>query len=251
VRTYVSLWSADLLDLGRTIDVVDAHVTGYHLDVFDGHNVRDLLFGPDLARAVRSRTAREIEVHLNVDDPRFWADRFADAGADIISVQSAPCDDIGAVLDHISERGCRPSLGLEIHEPVEHALELLDHTDRVLLLGTEIGVKGRDLHPATPDRVGHLHRSRGKRPVEIVVDGGIRTTTVPALAAAGADGIVPGSLVFGHRDPVLVLTEISALPVGCTADRLSEFWRGAPLETANGSMPPARSSDGTTSMENR
>ena len=141
MRSYVSLWSADLLNLGAAMDVVDDVVTGYHLDVFDGHNVRDLLFGPDVVRAVKDRTDKSVEVHLNVDDPHFWVDRFADSGADIISVQSAPCDDVVQVLDHITERGCRPGLGLELHEPVEFALGILDHTDRILLLGTEIGVK--------------------------------------------------------------------------------------------------------------
>jgi ribulose-phosphate 3-epimerase len=34
-----------------------------------------------------------------------------------------------------------------------------------------------------------------------VVDGGIRRHTVTALAAAGADGVVPGSLVMGDGDP--------------------------------------------------
>ena len=240
VRSYVSLWSADLLDLGAAMDVVDEGVTGYHLDVFDGHNVRDLLFGPDVVRAVKDRTDKSVEVHLNVDDPHFWVDRFADSGADIISVQSAPCDDVAQVLDHITERGCRPSLGLELHEPVELALGILDHTDRILLLGTEIGVKGRGQDPRTADRVARLHRARGgvahsfstvgaSSVFEIVVDGGIRASTVPGLAAAGADAIVPGSLVFGWPDPLAAVGEITALPIGVAHQDLSPFWLGAPL----------------------
>jgi ribulose-phosphate 3-epimerase len=34
---------------------------------------------------------------------------------------------------------------------------------------------------------------------EIYVDGGIRRRTVPEIARAGADGVVPGSLVFGSE----------------------------------------------------
>ena len=48
----MSLWSADLLDLGRAIDLVAPVADGFHLDVFDGHNVDDFLFGPDLVSAV-------------------------------------------------------------------------------------------------------------------------------------------------------------------------------------------------------
>ena len=45
MKSFVSLWSADLLDLGRAIDLVAPVANGFHLDVFDGHNVDDLLFG--------------------------------------------------------------------------------------------------------------------------------------------------------------------------------------------------------------
>jgi hypothetical protein len=36
VKSFVSLWSADLLDLGRAIDLVAPVANGFHLDVFDG-----------------------------------------------------------------------------------------------------------------------------------------------------------------------------------------------------------------------
>src|SRR3954462_1820326 len=69
VQAYVSLWSADLLDVGRAMDSVAGTADGFHLDVFDGHNVDDLLFGPDFVAAVRRRTTLPLDVHLNVDDP--------------------------------------------------------------------------------------------------------------------------------------------------------------------------------------
>lgn len=225
---FVSLWSADLLNLRSALVSVDDLVAGYHVDVFDGHNAPELLFGPDHVAALREATQRPIEVHLNVTDPHFWVDRFADAGADIITVQSGPCPDVVEVLEHIAERSCRPSLGLELHEATSHALDLVEHTGRILLLGTEIGIKGVSQDPGTPRRVAELAAGRTElqRSFDIVVDGGIRTHTVPALAAAGADGIVPGSLVFG-ADPRGALREITALRVGGAADDLSPFWVGA------------------------
>lgn len=228
VDAFVSLWSADLLDLRSAVRSVDDLVAGYHVDVFDGHNAPELLFGPDLVAALREATQQPIEVHLNVTDPHFWVDRFADAGADIITVQTGPCPDVVEVLQHIAERSCRPGLGVELHEATSHALDLVEHTGRILLLGTEIGVKGVQQDPGTSRRVGELAagRAESQRSFDIVVDGGIRSHTVPALAAAGADGIVPGSLVFGV-DPRGALREIAALQVGMATDDLSPFWVGA------------------------
>jgi ribulose-phosphate 3-epimerase len=227
VKAYVSLWSADPLALGEAIDLVDDLVDGFHMDVFDGHNVPALLFGPDVVAALRRRTAKIVDVHLNVSDPDFWVDRFADAGADMLTVQAGPCPDVGATLARIRDRGCQPSLGLETHEPAGHAVRYFGDVDRVLLLGTPIGVKGRELDPAAPSRVGQLAAARSAGGPAIVVDGGIRRHTVPVLAAAGADGVIPGSLVFGDRDPRRAAAEIRALQPGQDAPA-SAFWAAVP-----------------------
>jgi ribulose-phosphate 3-epimerase len=209
---YVSLWSADLLDLGTTVDEIGGLADGLHVDVFDGHNARELLFGPDLVAALRRRTGALLDVHLNVEEPHFWIDRFSAAGADMITVQSGPCDDVADTLGYIRSRGVRPSLGLETHEPTGHAVSLFGAVDRVLLMGTPIGVRGADIDPHTPQRVSDLVAARdgGERPL-VVVDGGIRTHTVRGLATAGADGVVPGSLVFGCPDPAAAVHDLHRL----------------------------------------
>jgi ribulose-phosphate 3-epimerase len=81
---------------------------------------------------------------------------------------------------------------------------------RVLLMGTEIGIKGVGLDPRIPGRIRALLKLRAKLGVgfEIFVDGGIRRETVPLLAAAGADGVVAGSVVLKSPDPVGALAWI-------------------------------------------
>lgn len=226
MKQFVSLWSADQLDLGRAVDLVDDLVDGFHVDVFDGHDVAELLYGPDLVAALRRRTGRTVDVHLNVTDPDFWVPRFAAAGADVITVQSAPCPDVDATLAGIRAAGCAAGLGLELHEPVPVAADRLGALDRVLVMGTETGVKGRDLDPAAPDRVTALTAARAAAgwTGDLVVDGGIRRHTVPRLARAGADGVIPGSLVFADPDPRRAAAAIKEL--GADTD-LADFWTAA------------------------
>jgi ribulose-phosphate 3-epimerase len=213
---YVSLWSADLLALGDAVDRLSEVADGFHVDVFDGHNVPELLFGPDLVAALRARTTTLLDVHLNVSDPDFWAPRFIEAGADMVTVQSGASKDIAATLGSIRSAGAQPSLGLEVHEPVGQAEGLFDAVDRVLVMGTVIGIKGAQLDPTTPGRVSALVGARAARLGDgggplVVVDGGIRPHTVKILAEAGADGVVPGSFVFGHPDPVAAVHELHGL----------------------------------------
>ncbi|MFD2082323.1 ribulose-phosphate 3-epimerase [Actinopolymorpha cephalotaxi] len=243
MEAYVSLWSADLLDLGAAVDRLAGVADGFHLDVFDGHAVPDLLFGPDLVAALRDRTDATLDVHLMVARPDDWIDRFADAGADLITVHTSACPDVRTTLRSIRSRGVRAGLGLETHEPTGHAVAHFDDADRVLVMGTVVGVKGCEQDPATPARVGDLVAARtagraqgsGSAP-RIVVDGGIRPHTVPALARAGADGVVPGSLVFGAGDPASAVRWLHDLPAG-TGDEAGDLAGATKYSPSVGDVP--------------
>ncbi len=227
MQAYVSLWSADLLDVGRAVDQVAEVADGFHVDVFDGHNVDELLFGPDFVSALRRRTALPIDVHLNVTDPNRWAMRFIDRGADMVTVQSGVSADIEATLGGIRSGGAAASLGVETHEEPAEVAHLGASIDRFLLMGTEIGVKGVDQDPRTPERVVDL-RERARRlgcERPIFVDGGIRPATVEGLASAGADGVIPGSLVFGADDPVQAIRDLHRLPVSVGVVRVVDGLR--------------------------
>jgi ribulose-phosphate 3-epimerase len=216
MRSYASLWSADLLAISRSIAPIEDEVDGFHIDVFDGHNTKELLFGPGFVAALRKRTAVMLDIHLNVDDPDYWARRFIDAGADMITIQLNASADIAASLDRVRQDGCRTGLGLELGDAPPIPETLVGRVDRVLLMGTEIGVKGVEFHDSVLDKVRTLIQSRPIAALapEVVVDGGIRRHTVPAIAAAGADGVVPGSLVFGDKEPAHALAWIRSLGTG-------------------------------------
>ena len=210
MKAYASLWSADLLALGEAVDLVDPLVDGYHLDIMDGVCVPDLLFGLDFVAALRRRTKKVLDVHLMLTNTDAWIDRYAQAGSNLLTVHRRFCHDVAVTLDQIRSSGAQSGLVVELGDPLSVGDLHLDLVDRILVMGTEIGVKGNGLHPNTPQRIAailELCAQTGRRP-EIVVDGGIRRETVPLLAQAGADGVVPGSLVFGEPDPCAALNWI-------------------------------------------
>jgi ribulose-phosphate 3-epimerase len=217
MKVSVSLWSADQLALGRAIDVLDPHVDGFHMDVMDGRFVPELLFGVDSVRAVSGCASKApVDVHLMLADADPWIAPFAGAGADMLTVHPQSCVDVATTLQAIERRGVRPAVALTVDLAVESTVPLLELVDRVLLMGTAIGVKGVDLAPETPERVRRLVelRDASEREPEIYVDGGIRRHTVPELARAGADGVTPGSLVFGDPNWIEAVRLIHDQPVG-------------------------------------
>ncbi|MFN7995910.1 MAG: ribulose-phosphate 3-epimerase [Bryobacteraceae bacterium] len=197
----VSLWSADLANLQRDVERMSPYADSFHIDVADGHFVSDLLFFPDLVAALRAHTNRPFHVHLIVDQPCRFVERFASAGADLITVHCELEDvEVRRSIARIRDCGKAAGIAVRLESPISMAEAYLDSVDSILLLGTESGVKGRDLAPEATLRISaasQLLRMRSIRErVLIIADGGIRTHTVPRLRAAGADAIVPGSLVF-------------------------------------------------------
>ncbi len=196
-----SLWSADLIRLADDIARTDPFVDLWHVDVADGHFAPAMLFFPDLVARVRGATARPIHVHLMVADAVLidQIDQFAEAGADLISVHAENAG-LESAFDRIAAHGKAAGLVLRIETPVAVAAPWIGRIACLTLLGTAIGVKGQGLDPAAPARLAEARGLIGDRAVTLAADGGIRETTVPLLAGAGAQTVVMGSLAFGAPD---------------------------------------------------
>jgi ribulose-phosphate 3-epimerase len=213
MKASVSLWSADLLNLRAGVRRLEHVADEFHLDVMDGNCVPDLLFGLDFVRALVRSTTVPMDVHLMLTQTSTQAAAYAAAGARIVTIHQELCNDVRHVLKVVRASGSRAGLVVRLRDSLNPESLHLDLVDRLLVMGTEIGVKGEDLDPATPQRVERLVSLRRKHGLafDIFVDGGIRRQTVQKLASVGADGVVPGSLVFGAPDPIEAVSWIHAL----------------------------------------
>ena len=196
----VSLWSADLSNLEAAVRRMSPWADSFHLDAADGHFVPALLFFPDLIRAIRPHTALPFHVHLMADRPSTLAGEFLDAGTDVLTIHAENGErEAGLVIEQAHRQGRGAGIAVQLETPVRAILPYLGSIEVVILLGTAVGVKGCDLAPVACDRLREaraLVGERGRAPVRLIADGGIRRHTVPLLYAAGADAVVPGSLVF-------------------------------------------------------
>ena len=212
LKCSTSLWSADLADLAAAIKRVEPHSERFHLDVADGHYSPTLLFFPDLVAALRPHTGLPFEIHLMTTDPAAWIDPFADTGADAIIICFDSTDDPGAVLAAIKARGLQTGVSLLLEEEIDLLDPHWEQLDILTLLQTPAGIKGADMDERAPGRIRRARAEIDHRGLATVVeaDGGIRRHTVPQIAAAGADFIVPGSLMFGE-DPLAMRRWLAGL----------------------------------------
>jgi ribulose-phosphate 3-epimerase len=213
-----SLWSADLARLADDVARVDRHVDVYHIDVSDGVFSPSLLFFPDLVAACRKLTAKPFHVHLMVADGVLeeQVKQFAEAGADLISVQ-AENKNAREMLDLIASLGLASGLVLQLHTPVSSVSGHLPHIRFLTLLGTRMGIKGVGLDEQAEARLDEasalIASSNQPHRIVLAADGGIREHSVPGLRRAGAETIVMGSLAFGAPDLDARMAWVHAQPI--------------------------------------
>lgn len=212
LKCATSLWSANLGNLAADMQRVEPYSERFHLDVADGHYVDSLLFFPDLVKALRKHTSVPFEVHLMTTEADKWLEPFSEAGADrfIFSLDAVP--DPAALIAKTKALGKTVGFALRIEEPIDLIAPYWDALDTLCVIGTALGIKGATMDPGVPGKIKQAREiidARGLK-TDIEADGGIRRNTVPLLAAAGADYIVPGSLMFGE-DPVAMRAWLATL----------------------------------------
>ena len=212
LRCAASLWSADLAHLAEEIRRVEPYADRFHIDVADGQYVDTLLFFPDLVKAMRPHTRLPFEVHLITLDPARWVQPFVAAGADSIIFYADTVAGSRPLLRMIKGLGKQVGISLRIEDPVAVVEPYLDQLDIVTILGTHMGVKGVGMDPSALPKIRELRTIIDQQGLaaEVEADGGIRYETVPLIHAAGADLIVPGSLMF-YGDPAELQRFLAAL----------------------------------------
>lgn len=201
----ISMWSADLLDLGGDLERIAPFADMLHIDVADARFTPDFLFFPDLVARLVEASPLPVHVHLMTEADMVvrQALRFAETGAHVVTVHAETGDAGMDALAALRESGCKTGVALTLDTDVDSVLPFLPEVSMLTLMGTRIGIKGAGLDPAALGRIRQaraLLSDLGREDVLVAADGGIRENTVPDLRAAGAHTVVLGSLAFGAPD---------------------------------------------------
>jgi ribulose-phosphate 3-epimerase len=194
----ISVWSADLANLESEFRRLAPAANSFHFDVCDGHFVPSLLFFPDLISRLRPLTPVEFHLHLMATRPLDLLPAFLDAGVDRVTLPIEIGKRVSPALDYLLQRGKKTGLSLDLDTELLQVKDFTPRISRVLVMGTQMGIKGCDLDPRACPRISELRRLFPA--LEVFADGGIREHTVPQLRHAGAHGIVPGSLITNAED---------------------------------------------------
>ena len=215
IKVSPSILSADFGNMERDIrNLKTAGAEYIHVDIMDGHFVPNISMGFPMVEALRKITDLVLDVHLMIDRPLRYVERFCKAGADILTihVEADTEENTLEALKIIKACGVKPAICVKPKTPAEAVLPFIDLCDLILVMTVEPGFGGQSFMADMMPKVSQIRSYIEQRnpTCELEVDGGVNTTTGKICIEAGANVLVAGSAYFKAEDQAAFVKSLKA-----------------------------------------
>ena len=209
-----SILSADFARLGDDVNaVLEAGADVVHFDVMDNHFVPNLTIGPLICEALRDHGIRApIDVHLMVDPVDRIIPDFAKAGASYITFHPEASRHVHRTIGLIREQKCKAGLVFNPATPLTWLEHVIDELDMVLIMSVNPGFAGQEFIGSSLEKLRQAREmiDESGRQIRLEIDGGVKTSNIGEIAAAGADTFVAGSAIFGSDNYAATIAEMKS-----------------------------------------
>ena len=199
IKISPSLLAVDMASMGEAIRRVETCVDMLHFDVMDGHFVPNISFGVPVLAGLNKFSDITMDIHLMIEHPLLYIEKFAEAGADIITVHIEAPDNALECVRLIKSLGKAAGIALNPDTAPSRIAHLADEVDMVLQMTVFPGFGGQSMVASALDNIKTIRDMIGGK--DLQVDGGIHIGNCAELVELGANVIVSGTGIFGQPDP--------------------------------------------------
>jgi len=209
-----SILAADFGNLQRDCEMINnSQADWFHIDVMDGHFVPNISYGMPVIEAIKKHAKKPLDVHLMIEKPERYIQKFAEIGADIITVHYESTIHLHRTLTQIEDNGCKAGVVLNLTTPISVLEDILQKCYMVLLMSINPGFGGQKFEEITYDKVRNLRKMADKKGlnIHVEIDGGVNINNAKYLINAGADVLVAGSYIFKSENPIQTIANLKAI----------------------------------------
>ena len=214
VKIAPSILSADFSKMGEEVRSLEENGADLiHCDVMDGVFVQNITFGIKMVEDLRKCTTLPLDCHLMIVHPEKYVERFAKAGADIITVHYEACkDNLKEVLALIKATGKKCGAVINPDTPVEAISDIVELCDMVLVMSVFPGFGGQKFIPSALDKLRQIRAiiDASGKDIDLEIDGGVNVENVAEIKAAGVNVIVAGNAVFKAENRAETIARLKA-----------------------------------------
>lgn len=198
-----SLMCMDLLKIREQIQMLNDKASFYHIDIMDGHFVKNITLSPAFVKAVSRITEVPLDCHLMVTNPDDYIQPLVEAGASYICPHAETINaDAFRILHKVHDAGCKFGVVLNPATPLSYIQHYIHLVDKITIMSVDPGFAGQSFIREMLDKIREakaLKEAKGYHYL-IEVDGSCNQQTFQELREAGVEVFIVGNSGLFHLD---------------------------------------------------
>jgi ribulose-phosphate 3-epimerase len=203
VKIAPSLMCANYLNLEKDIiDMDRAKVDLFHIDIMDGHFVKNLSMNLDMVYQLKSITHTPMDIHLMVNDPESYIPKLEELGIENVCFHIEATHNPIRLVRELKKKGIKAGIALNPTTSLDPLSYFIEVVDFIHLMTVEPGFAGQSFIPSMYTKIEELNHMRKNFGLQflIEVDGGIDQKAGRKCMEKGADILVAGVLCLFSKD---------------------------------------------------
>jgi len=186
----------DFKRFAEQISVLNKHMDRYHVDVFDGNYVPNIVFGPEIIENIESELTLPFDIHLAVNKPDVVMGPFLNTKADYICMHIETVNhQFFRLMEKIHEVGKKVGVVLNPITGLESLEYFGEVIDRITVMTVDPGFAGQKFIQPMLKKIEKIKEFKESNNLsfQIEVDGAVNKQSIPELYKAGAEVYILGS----------------------------------------------------------